>query len=53
MIRDAEFVVPNSFHATVFAVLFRRKFFTMAGGKKTELENVRMYEFLKNVSGSS
>ena len=32
LIRDAEFVVTDSFHGTVFSILFHKRFFTETGG---------------------
>ena len=46
LLSNAEYVVTNSFHATAFAVLFGRKFFTVVYGKKDEGINIRMYDFL-------
>ena len=49
-LRDAEYVVTNSFHATVFSILFHKKFFTIAQtniqNEKGEGINVRMNDFL-------
>ena len=49
MIRDAEYVVTNSFHATVFSILFEKKFFTVVHGEKDQGRNIRMYDFLKQL----
>ncbi len=46
-LRDAEYVVTNSFHATAFSVLYHRKFFTVVAGQKTGGVNVRMNDFLR------
>lgn len=43
LIRDAECVITNSFHATVFSLLFGRKFQTFS----TERSGARMRELLK------
>ena len=48
-LRDAEYVVTNSFHATAFSVLFHKKFFTVVHGGKSQGINVRMNDFLKYV----
>ncbi len=48
-LRDAEVVVTNSFHATAFAVLYHKKFFTFAKGEKNEGIYVRMNDFLREV----
>ena len=49
LLRNAEYVVTNSFHATAFSVLFHKKFFTVVQGKKDEGINVRMYDFLHSL----
>lgn len=46
-IRDAEYVVTNSFHATVFSIMFHKKFYTVVHGEKDQGRNIRMYDFLK------
>ena len=46
LIRDAEYVVSDSFHGIVFAILFHRKFFTTASGHH---KNKRVEEFLRQV----
>lgn len=45
-LRDAEYVVTNSFHATAFSVLFHKKFFTVVKGDRDKGINVRMNDFL-------
>lgn len=47
LLRDAEYVVTNSYHATVFSVLFHKKFFTVVQGGKGTGINIRMRDFLK------
>lgn len=49
LLRDAEYVVTNSFHATVFSILFQKKFFTVVHGDKAKGINVRMNDFLHYV----
>ncbi|MBP5489005.1 MAG: polysaccharide pyruvyl transferase family protein [Lachnospiraceae bacterium] len=49
LLHDAEYVVTNSFHATVFSVLFRRKFFTVTKNDKDKGINVRMNDFLTEI----
>ena len=49
LLRDAEYVVTNSFHATAFSVLFHKKFFTVVHGQKDKGINVRMNDFLNAV----
>lgn len=48
-LRDAEYVVTNSFHATVFSSIFHKKFFTVVHGEKNEGSNFRMYDYLKSI----
>ena len=52
MIRDAEYVVTNSFHATVFSIMFHKKFYTVVHGEKSKGINLRMYDLL-NLFGLS
>ena len=49
LLRDAEYVISTSFHATAFSVLFHKKFFTMVNGEKEKGINMRMHSFLKNI----
>lgn len=49
LLRDAEYVVTNSFHATAFSVLYHKKFFTVVHGEKAKGINVRMYDFLNGL----
>lgn len=50
LLRDAEYVVTNSFHATAFSVLFHKKFFTfIRPGRKTGV-NIRMNDFLEELN---
>lgn len=44
-IHDAEFVITNSFHCTVFSVIFKRNFYTIQHSKS----NSRLRDFLSNV----
>ena len=46
LLRNAEYVITNSFHATAFSVQFHKKFFTVVSGDKTKGINVRMNDFL-------
>ena len=46
---NAEYVVTNSFHATVFSSLFHKKFFTLVQGNKDEGANIRMYDYLQRI----
>lgn len=50
LLRNAEYVVTNSFHATAFSVLFHKKFFTVVQGGKEKGINVRMNDFLSEVA---
>ncbi len=45
-LRDAKYVVTNSFHATAFSTIYHKNFFTVVGGKKNGGINIRMNEFL-------
>ena len=49
---NAEYVVTNSFHATVFSSLFHKKFFTVVHGNKDEGANIRMYDYLQRLGMS-
>ena len=49
LIRDAEYVFTNSFHATVFSVIFHKKVFSFTHGKRTEGYNIRIYDFMEDV----
>ncbi len=49
LLRDAQYVVTNSFHCTAFSVLFHKKFFTVVQGEKDKGINVRMNDFLNTV----
>ena len=49
LLRDAEYVVTNSFHATAFSVLFHKKFFTVVSGEKDKGINIRMDDFLRTI----
>ncbi len=49
LLRDAEYVVTNSFHATVFSCIFHKNFFTVLHGDKYKGSNMRLYEFLDSV----
>ena len=49
-IKDAEYVVTNSFHATVFSTIFQKKFFTVAYGTGIDkAENIRPYDYLRRL----
>lgn len=49
LLNNAEYIVTNSFHATVFSVLFHKKFFTVVYGDKMKGINVRMNDFLNAI----
>ena len=49
LLHGAEYVVTNSFHATVFSTLFHKKFFTVVSGDKAKGINMRMNDFLNAV----
>lgn len=46
LLRDADYIVTNSFHATLFSVLYHKRFFTVVHGEKDKGINVRMNDFL-------
>ena len=48
-LRDADYVVTNSFHATVFSTMYHKKFFTIIHGEKNKGANFRMYDYLKRI----
>lgn len=48
-LRDADYVVTNSFHATVFSILFHKKFFTVVNGELQEGANIRMFDLLSRL----
>lgn len=45
LIRDAQYIVTNSYHATVFSTIYRKDFFTVVSEEKTGVY-VRMHDFL-------
>lgn len=49
LLKHAEFIVTNSFHATVFSVMFHKKFYTVVAGDKAKGINMRMNDFLNTV----
>ena len=49
LLKEAEYVVTNSFHATVFSVIFHKKFYTVVDTDRTKGTNVRMYDFLNTI----
>ena len=51
LIRDAEYVVTNSFHGTVFSIIFNKTFFTtVEGSGKGDGFNVRIYDLLSTLN---
>ena len=46
LIKDADYVVTDSFHGTAFSVIFRKNFFTIVNGDPHNGFNVRMGDFL-------
>lgn len=46
LLKNADYVVTNSFHATAFSIVFHKKFFTVVSGDKTKGINVRMNDLL-------
>lgn len=49
LLKHAEYVVTNSFHATVFSAMFHKKFYTVVSGEKTKGINMRMNDFLNTI----
>jgi len=49
LLRDAEYVITNSFHATAFSILFHKKFFTVVQGDKDKGINIRMNDLLNDL----
>ena len=51
LIRDAEIVYTNSFHATAFSVIFQKKFFTAIANSENVANNndSRKIDFLKSI----
>ncbi len=47
-IKNAEYIITNSFHATVFSIIFNKKFVTFL----TEKSSSRMYDLLKKLEVS-
>ena len=43
---NAEYVVTNSFHATAFATIFHKSFYTVMQDGKNSRTNVRLYDFI-------
>ena len=50
MIRDAEYVVTDSFHGTAFGTLFRKTVFTIVEGDPAAGFNMRMSGYLKGIA---
>lgn len=50
LMRDAEYVITNSFHATAFSVLFHKKFFTFIRPGREKGINIRMNDFLEELN---
>ena len=48
-LRDAEYVVTNSFHATAFSNIFHKKFFVVVNGERDKGINIRMYNLLNKL----
>ena len=49
LIKNASLVVTNSFHGTVFSILFETRFFTFARDAHKEKQNLRMKELVSTV----
>ncbi len=50
LISEAEYVVTNSFHATVLSIIFQRQFFSISKGGETSSYNTRIYNLLSEYS---
>lgn len=48
LISGAEYVVTNSFHATVLSIIFQRQFFSISEGGETSSYNTRIYNLLSD-----
>ena len=46
LIRDAKYIVTDSFHGTAFSVIFRKNLFTITNGDPNTGFNMRMSDFL-------
>ncbi len=53
ILRDADYVVTNSFHATVLCLLYHKQFYTVVQGEKEKGINVRMWELLEKTGMSA
>lgn len=49
LIKNADFVITNSFHGTAFSLIFKKLFFTIALSGRGEEKNVRMTDLLDSV----
>lgn len=49
LIKNAKYIITNSFHATVFSSMFHKKFFTVVAGDKAKGINMRMNDFLNTM----
>ena len=50
LLKNAEYVITNSFHATAFSVLFHKKFFTFTQPGRKKGINIRMHDFLDGLN---
>ena len=49
LLKNAAYVVTNSFHGTAFSVIFHKTFFTAVQDGREVRSNVRLYDFLENM----
>ena len=49
LLKNAEYIVTNSFHASVLSCVFHRRFFTFVNGEPDKGVNIRMYDYLKKL----
>ncbi len=47
-IKDAEYVITNSFHGTAFSIIFNKKFFTIKNSNPNH-DNSRLYDLLESL----
>ena len=48
LLANAEFVITNSFHATVLSLIFKRQFFTVEKGEASSSYNSRLFNLLSD-----
>ena len=48
LVSDAEYVVTNSFHATVLSIIFQKQFYTVSKGDEKSSYNTRIFNLLSD-----